>query len=277
MRALLSLPVALLAAASLPAQSGTLDQQSPFGNAWFNGDAVTLVWQQQVRVGVAGQLEGFELEISSANPGATIDLEIRVGPGWNTGAAAWTGTATTTIGGSVWERAFFDTTSANLQFAVGDVFVLQMQGTATGGGIRGDYQAPPNQPPYPEDLFLNGPGCYADCGWRLGFNTWMLSGSNLRLSKTGVCPGPVTLSVVGATPGGRVALLYGQAGSTTSNGPNCPGTTVDIASPPAVGAILTADGGGSAALSFSAPSGACGLTVQAVDLPSCVASNSLVL
>ena len=26
---------------------------------------------------------------------------------------------------------------------------------------------------YAEELFLDGPGCYLDCGWRIGFRTWM--------------------------------------------------------------------------------------------------------
>lgn len=101
-------------------------------------------------------------------------------------------------------------------------------------------------------------------------------GGGLTLSATGTCPGSMTLDVSGATAFGQVAMLYGAAGSFTQTGSPCTGTTVPISSPH-LGAMLVADGGGNASLTFSAPAGACGLTVVAVDVSTCTVSNDIVL
>ena len=66
------------------AQTGTLDQDnSSMFNAGFNGDAPSLVWQQEVQAGVAGTLEGVEIFLNG-NPGSSFDFRIRDGAGWNT-------------------------------------------------------------------------------------------------------------------------------------------------------------------------------------------------
>lgn len=59
-----SLATVLITCASLRAQTGTVDQVSPGANASFNLDASSLVWQAQVQAGVAGQLEGVELDMT---------------------------------------------------------------------------------------------------------------------------------------------------------------------------------------------------------------------
>lgn len=266
----------LLLSLLLPAQTGTLDQQSPFGNAWFNGGASSLTWQAEVATGVAGTLEGFDLNITSTSPGATLDVRVRVGAGWNTGAILWSGTLTTAVGGNVWETHFVDVSSAGISLNVGDLWVIEMNG-GTGVGIQGQYNAPPAQPPYPQYLYLNGPGCFADCGWRIGFNTYMLTGpSGPQLAKSGTCPGPVTLSVSNATPNATVALVHGPAGSWTKPSGTCAGLTLAIGAP-TLGGFLPMNGSGAGALSFNAPPAACGRTVQAVDIPTCTASNPIVL
>ncbi len=101
-------------------------------------------------------------------------------------------------------------------------------------------------------------------------------GGGLTLSATGTCPGSMTLDVSGATAFGQVAMLYGAAGSFTQTGSPCTGTTVPISNP-TLGAMLLADGGGNASLTFTAPAGACGLTVVAVDVSTCTVSNDIVL
>ena len=73
-----------------------------------------------------------------------------------------------------------------------------------------------------------------------------------------------------------VAILYGPAGSFTKNGQPCNGLQLGISNP-TLATILSANGAGSAALTFNAPPGACGRTVQGVDVASCVATNTLVL
>lgn len=96
------------------------------------------------------------------------------------------------------------------------------------------------------------------------------------LLKTGACPGPVTLTTAGGTPGGIVVVAYGLAGSYTKPSGVCAGTTVAI-SQPTIGAVLAANGTGAASLSVTAKAAWCGLTVQAVDVATCTASNAIVL
>lgn len=98
------------------------------------------------------------------------------------------------------------------------------------------------------------------------------------LAKNGACPGLTGLQVSSATPHSPVALFYGAAGSFTQSNPNrpCQGVTLGIQAPTFVG-VLTANGSGMASLQFNAPAGACGITIQAVDLASCAPSNSVTL
>lgn len=98
------------------------------------------------------------------------------------------------------------------------------------------------------------------------------------LANTGTCGGPVTLDTTNGTPNGNVAILYGLAGTFTQNNANkpCLGLTLDIGAP-TLGGVLTANGSGAAQLNFNAPVGACGATVQAVDISSCTKSNAIVL
>jgi hypothetical protein len=171
----------------LRAQSGVLDQVSPFTgsgtaqSAWFNGDASSLTWQGQVRAGLSGQLEGFTLELTGAQ-GATLRTALRVGAGWNTTAIVLQSIITKPTSGT--DDIFVDATSAGIQLVPGTLFVIEMQGQGTGTGINGTYVPPTSgAPAYTEPLFLGGPGCFADCGWRIGFKTWVVQGG------TGFCFG----------------------------------------------------------------------------------------
>jgi hypothetical protein len=161
---------ALCAAAA--AQTGTLDQQSPASNASFNGDAPSLTWQQEVQAGLGGQLEGFSITLTG-NAGAQLSTSIRVGPGWNTGPVAFSTMITKTLSGT--EVVFVDCTSAGIIVSPGSAFVLEFVGNSTGTWITGSYVPPPGAPLYAPLLFLGGPGCFADCGWRLGFDTYVLT------------------------------------------------------------------------------------------------------
>jgi hypothetical protein len=263
-----------LLALLLPAQTGTLDQTCPMNNAWFNAGVGSLTWQIEIATGIAGTLEGFDIELQGAT-GATVDLDVIVGGGWNLGAPAWSGTLAT-AGTGTWEPMFVDVSSAGITLNAGDLWVIQVNGNA-GVGIRGEYVAPPGTPPYPQPLYLNAPGCFADCGWRIGFNTYMLTGpSGPLLTKFGTCPGAIRLTFTNATPNGSVAVLYGAAGTFVKPTNPCMGLTLNIASPTLAGVIpMNAVGTGS--LSFNAPAGACGRTVQGVDLATCLPSNPIVL
>lgn len=254
------------------AQTGTLDQQSPMSNASFNIGASSLTWQQQVRVGVAGQLEGFQLMIQG-NAGAQFNARVRVGDGWNTGPIVFQNLFTKPNNGN--EIMFIDVTSANIMLNVNDTFVIETQGNDTGAGLVGSYD--PANPGYPEFLFLNQPGCFADCGWRHGFNTYMIQGGGLTLSiNNGTCPGPMTFDISGATPGGRVAVIYGRCnGQTTIPGNICNGTVLPVGGATLV-QILTADGNGNATFSGNVPPAACRrICLVVLDIPTCGVSNVL--
>jgi hypothetical protein len=96
------------------------------------------------------------------------------------------------------------------------------------------------------------------------------------LAKTGTCPGPVTLTTTNGTASGAVAIVYGNSGSFTKPSGTCAGITLGISSPN-LGAILGANGAGSASISFNSQAGWCGRTVQAVDISTCTASNTITL
>jgi hypothetical protein len=191
---------ATLTAALSNAQTGVLDQTSPFAGgsqtSWFNVDASSLVWQAQVRVGVAGPLEGVKLQLDGA-AGAQANVRVRVGDGWNASAVVFQTQLTKTS--PALEDVFVDMQSANLSFAVGATFVIELQGNDTGCGVRGTYVIPSaGGPLYPEPLFLGGPGCFADCGWRIGFETYVV-----------VATPPTTYCTAGTTTNGCVPSIGG--------------------------------------------------------------------
>ncbi len=167
----------LLVAAPLHAQTGVLDQTSPFPGssqtASFNGDATSLTWQAQVKAGIAGQLEGVTISTNQGLVGQTIHVRLRSGAGWNTSPVLFSTIVTKQSVAA--EDIFVDMTSAGLTLSVNSLFVIELQGTGTGTGLLGTYTPPPAAPQYSEPLFLNGPGCYTDCGWRIAFKSWMLT------------------------------------------------------------------------------------------------------
>lgn len=90
------------------------------------------------------------------------------------------------------------------------------------------------------------------------------------LTSTGSCPGTMTFSVSGETPGGLVAFVYGVPGSFTWMGTPCTGTTLDIAGP------TLAQYSAATSITGNVPAGACGrIRVQAVDVATCAVSNFL--
>lgn len=167
---------AFVSAALLPlaaAQNGLPDQVSPATNASFNGDAPQLLWQQEVQAGASGQLEGFALTLSG-NAGSQLNVGIRMGPGWSTSPLVFSTQITLASAGNN-QVVFVDCTGAGIQVAPGTIFVLDMYGNSTGTSIGGSYVPPPGSPLYASLLYLGGPGCFADCGWRLGFTTYVLT------------------------------------------------------------------------------------------------------
>jgi len=96
------------------------------------------------------------------------------------------------------------------------------------------------------------------------------TGPTLALS--GTCPGAITASASGMTPGGPVAIAYGLPGTTVVPSGPCTGITVDVLAPTVL-AIVNADASGNAALTGNAPGGACGtILVVAVDAATCTST-----
>lgn len=93
---------------------------------------------------------------------------------------------------------------------------------------------------------------------------------------SGSCPGDIALRVEEASPGGRVALVYG-----TSTGPSevpapypCAGIDLNLGGPGLGHRVLQADGGGIVSVQLRVPADRCGrIRVQALDLERCIASN----
>ncbi len=163
---------------SVLAQNGTLDQNSPFPpggqSAAFNVDATFLIWQAQIKAGLVGQLEGIKITFTSGAVGSQINLRVRDGAAPSANPALHDALVTKQV--QDLEEVFVDMTASNIMMTAGQVFVMEAQGTGTGCWMGGSYVAPPGTPLYPEPLFLNG-ALFADGGWRLGFETFVLEGN----------------------------------------------------------------------------------------------------
>lgn len=175
----------VLGGSIVQAQIGQLDQSGPMievgpNAAQFNVDADFLIWQQQIRVGVVGVLEGVRVRLLG-EAGASVAVRIRLGNAWAEGPALLNTVAIKAVSG--FESIFVDMSAAGIALNVDDTFVLETQGTDTGIALIGSMVDPPDGDPlYPEPLFL-GSGEYR-LGWRHGFETYMLT-------ESAPCPGDV--------------------------------------------------------------------------------------
>lgn len=281
MRALSRIPLVLaLLAAPAAAQSGTLDQVSPFSSetsgtsasgASFNFDATSLTWQSETVAGYTGQLEGVEFEVNGT-VGATFDVAILLGNAWQTSTPVYSGTYTLTSGTN--ELAFVDVTGSSINLNAGDAYVIQITGTGAGVWGTGSYESP-NNTLYTLPLYLNS-NLYGP-EWRIGFHTYMLTGPSLTTS--GSCGGTMSFIVSGATPGGKVAYMYARGtGNYVLAGGPCVGTMIGLDSTVRLGGTAGADGAGSATLTTNVPAGACGrIWVQGLDVTTCGTTNVIAL
>lgn len=105
---------------------------------------------------------------------------------------------------------------------------------------------------------------------------FLVGAPTFALTRSGTCPGIVTLASAHGTPNGVVAVLRGGAGSFTKPGGACAGLTLPLASP-AQATVISSDAGGNATVSLRARAGLCGITVVFVDTVVCAASNAVVL
>jgi len=95
------------------------------------------------------------------------------------------------------------------------------------------------------------------------------SSTGPSLTLTGSCPGPVTITATGLTPGGSVQIWSGKnAGSTTVNTGNCTGTQLDIAKARVL-STRKADANGTVTLTRDFKDANCGRLFQVLDLATC--------
>jgi hypothetical protein len=207
-----ALAVLALSTAIASAQNGQLDQASPYpgtgATVGYNGSASSLVWQQQVRAGITGQLEGIKLFLNGTI-NSHIDVRVRLGNGWNTGPVVFQGVALKTTS-TFNEQVFVNAVGANLVIAAGNTFVIELQGQDDGGGFLGNYTAPPAPAQYPEPLYLNGPSCYVDCGYRIAFETYVLAGGP-----------PLVYCTSGTTTNGCAASITASANPKVTHSTPC--------------------------------------------------------
>jgi|FLOH01.1.fsa_nt_gi hypothetical protein len=252
--------LALCAAGSLSAQTGTVDQSELHDNVGWNMGFFTDM-QQNIEVGLDGQLEGIKIRMASQNTAVGLPVAIFDGPGPHPAHAtpAWSGMAyaTQTFG---WEWVWVDCSAANLGYHVWDVFTIRIGdgvNVAPGVSLTGNQGWPVYfyQPDFWEEQVLQSLT-------RLTFETYVLP-FTLHLEATGSCGGVMTLD---ATHGsGNYWIVYGAAGISHPHG-----IDLQIANPQ----IATTMGN-----TFSAfvPAGACGFTLQLVDQLTHQASNPIVL
>jgi len=93
------------------------------------------------------------------------------------------------------------------------------------------------------------------------------------LSVSGTCPGPVTITATGVTPGASVAIWGSmQPGSTTLASGDCAGTILDLKKAHLF-TNATADNNGNVSLRVRLNPNRCGILLQAIDLSTCATSN----
>lgn len=268
----------LCLAAAAGAQTGTLDQVSPFASevtgsnsAGYNFDASVLTWQATTVAGLDGTLEGVSFE-TTGDIGASCDVDIFLGGPWHTGSPAFSGTMVKAT--STTEVIFVDTSAASIALSAGDTYTIQIRCTDGGMGGTGTYETPVNTF-YTPDLWLN--GSLFGPEWRIGFHTYILESSSFELIVQGNLGSPMDFIVNGATPGGVVAYLYAYGtGSHSGVNPYTGNTVITGLSSVGfdVGALKAADGSGTALHTTVVPPAAAGLAcVQAIDLTTDALTN----
>jgi len=154
---------------------------------------------------------------------------------------------------------------------VGNTYYLVLTCTDSAMGVAGDILNP-----YTQGMVFANTGFTPFPTLDFTFHTWA-DGIPLALSITGSCPTSVTITVVGATPSGSIALAYGGSTGTFTLPPGTCGGLVLGMNNPTLAGFFNADATGTLSLTTPIPSGICGRTLQAVDLSACVATNTVIL
>jgi len=99
--------------------------------------------------------------------------------------------------------------------------------------------------------------------------------SELDVSVTGSCPGPVTVTGFGATPNSGVAIIFASAlGSDSLTGGPCAGSQTELMSPQFFNVVPT-NSNGDFTLNSNAPANICGTFLQLVDANGCSLSPAV--
>jgi len=149
-----------------------LDQESPYVGAGFNAGTSQGSWQQEVTVGMTGQLTRIELYAQGVG---TTPLSINAGGPWQSDPSEFS--TLFTSAGQGWVA--IDTTSAGLFFNAGDTFVIGLGGTDSGLWMGGSYVSP-NGGYEAGRLWYNSTGSIAPFGpeWDIAFRTYVDAQSN---------------------------------------------------------------------------------------------------
>lgn len=301
MRAPLIVSACLLLVGAAQAQGELLDQQPvvPAPNYTFSGSAA---WAQVLAEDFTVSAGGYDLSqvttwaiyYTSNTPttdNITVNLYAAVG-GLPTGSPLQSWTNATT------NRSSAGFTTATFQ--VYDVYKYEIDlGTpvslAPGGYFIEVYNLPSNgdnwaivngipDPNNGSPGFAFSPNLPA-ATWFVSQSQYdlafVLEGSNptaFDLDVIGSCPGPGSVVISNATPGGPVYLGYSfaQAPWAVPSGP-CAGTTIGLDNPTLL-QVLTANASGAASVSVNLPPGACGAVhAMAFDQASCTGSDIVAL
>jgi hypothetical protein len=171
---LLSFSAVVLVFAAPSFGTMVLDQQSLFTGPSLNADAASLIWQQEVKVGLLGKLVQVDLYVST--PGSA-EVFINAGSPWQSDAHDFT--TTLSAAGTGWVS--IDTSSAGLHFNVDDRFVIGVAGTGGGLQLGGN---------------VNQPGGLYDRG-ELWVNNSLYSSGNFDFAFRTYVPEPATLLLLG--------------------------------------------------------------------------------
>jgi hypothetical protein len=258
----LLLPLLAIAIAA-PLTAQTIDQDAPTNNACMAGFGQTDLAQSFIPAASDCSGAGIFMYTGSGVP-ETLTIELWDALPTAGGVMMASGTGLATPG------TYFDVFWPAVSVTPGNTYVLVFSTTAS-MCYAGDTT---NQYPFGQ-VYAN-PGFDSWPFFDYTFRTYTGGAGGLTLSASGVCPGPVQISLSGATANGDVAFAYGPAGSFVIPSGVCIGTSIDIGSPTLAG-IFSADASGNYSIAPTLPAGLCGLTLQAVDMTTCAVSNAVVL
>ncbi|MDA0667676.1 MAG: hypothetical protein O3A50_07855 [Planctomycetota bacterium] len=258
----LLLPLLAIAIAA-PLTAQTIDQDSPTNNACMAGFGQVDLAQSFIPAASNSSGAGIFMSTGFGSP-ETLTIEL-----WDALPTAG-GVMMASGTGVAFPGAYFDVFWAPVAVTPGNTYFLVFSTTFTMC-----YAGATNNP-YPFGQVYANPGFGGFPQFDYTFHTYTGGAGGFTLSASGVCPGPIQISLSGASANGAVAFAYGPAGSFVIPSSACAGTSINIASPTLAG-IFSADASGNFSVAPSLPAGLCGLTLQAVDMTTCGVSNAVVL